>query len=238
MRRTSIISLFILCVLFVLCWSTDSFNGDLSPNRIVFNMAHYVPDALSTVTLSTGAASGVQKRLKQALSPSEYETLECEKFNVYQTRCIYQTPHTPLYARQPGKEVHATFEKHCDKSNMCQVNITSTVENSLLCRVKLSRTVEGMNVWVEDKSISTDGYFGGAVVYSAKQAKPVHWRLEYNSKFVEGVEAQLGCYYDEWTQGQLPAFTTLRDNLPETDLLTIRGGVGLALVNYSPTFEL
>ncbi|KAI8877788.1 hypothetical protein K501DRAFT_288222 [Backusella circina FSU 941] len=238
MRRTSIMTLVILCVLFVVCWSTDPFNGELSPNRIVFNMAHNVPDAVSIVTLSTGAASGIQKRLKQALSPAEYETLECKKFNVYQIKCTYQTPLTPLYARQPEKEVQMMFKKDCDKRDKCQVDIITTVENSLLCRIKLSRTVEDMNVWVNNKSISTDGYFGGVVAYSAEQAKPVHWRLEYSERMVEGVEAQLGCYYDEWTQGQLPAFTTLRDNLPETDLLTIRGGVGLALVNFSPAFEL
>jgi hypothetical protein len=243
LRKTVICTSAIFVVVFLVCVVSSPFNGEISPNRIVFNQEYNASETLSTVALITGSSFGVlQKTLKQVLPSSEHETLECEPYLNYQTRCTYQTTLTPVFGRNPDKEIQViAFPRLCF-GGTCHINITTTVENSLLCQLQFSnQNISGFNAWVNGNHVKAEG--NGTVhaitAYSSKQASTVHWDLAFDADQTDDVgEALFTCFYDEWTNGELPAFTTLRNDLPFNNLLTIKGGVGLSKVHYSPSVSL
>jgi hypothetical protein len=239
LQRTAICTMPVFIVLLIACLISSPFNSESSPNRIVFNQEYNATEALSTVALITGSSFGVlEKTLKKALPASEYETIHCEPYLTYQTRCTYQTALTPLYARNPDKEIEIIHHPIVCDSQSCNLNITTTVQNSLLCQLEFSN-VNGLQAWINGNHVKAEKNetIHALTTYSNKQASTVHWHLQYDTH-QEEAEARFTCIYDDWTQGEIPAFTTLRDNLPYNALLTIKGGVGLAKVHYTPSISL
>lgn len=244
LQKTTCCTVLVFVVFFIASLLSSPFDGKLSPNRILFTQEYNATEALSTVALITGSSFGVlQRTMKSVLPASEYDTMECESYLTYQTRCTYQSALTPVYGRHPEKEIQVFHWPTICDSKTCSLNITTTVENSLLCQLQFSNPkVDGLQAWINGKHIQVqqNDTMHALTVYSKKQASTVHWDLSYDAYQTQGSagEAQFSCIYDDWTQGELPAFTTLRDNLPYNALLTIRGGVGLAKVHYSPSIPL
>jgi hypothetical protein len=235
LQRTATCAIPVFIVLLIAGLVSSPFNGESSPNRIVFNQEYNASEALSTVALITGSSFGVLERtLKKALPTSEYETMRCEPYLTYQTRCTYQTALTPLYARNPDKEVKVTYHPVLCDSQLCSLNMTTIVQNSLLCQLEFSN-VHGLQAWINGNHVKAEenGTIHALTTYSNKQASKVHWNLRYDANQKEEGQARFTCIYDDWTEGEIPAFTTLRDNLPYEALLTIKGGVGLAKVHYT-----
>ncbi|KAI8987084.1 hypothetical protein BDB01DRAFT_849233 [Pilobolus umbonatus] len=227
---------------FILVTLSDPFNGNISPNRIVFNQEYNASDIVSTVALMTSASSlsSLKSTLEQALPLSEYSTLQCNPYLVYQTRCEYETMLTPTYARDSSKEISVLTEGACG-NKLCEIAITTITQHSQLCQLKFPPTMQGLNVSVNGQEIilPSEGLnrtMEAVMVYTNEMAKPIHWFISFdNTKSNEEVEeSNFTCIYDDWTEGELPAFTTLRNNMPIDQLLTIRGGVGLAKVHYQP----
>lgn len=240
LQKTTFYTIALFVIVFLFGLLSSPFNGDISPNRIVFNQEYNTTDSYATVTLYTGASGILQKTLKHVLPKSEYDTLNCDNFMTYQTRCTYETELTPLYARNPSEEIVLDALPPTCKNDICRLNITTTVQHSLLCQLKFSKNgIRGFEAWINGHPVRPEenGTIQTLVTYSKNEASPVHWDITYDANQEAG-SAQFGCIYDDWTEGELPAFTTLRDNLPLSSLLTIRGGVGLAKVFYSPSISL
>ncbi|KAI7888595.1 uncharacterized protein EV154DRAFT_604675 [Mucor mucedo] len=231
----------IFIVLFLICIVVSPFNGDISPNRIVFNQEYNATEALSTVALITGSSFGVlQKTLKQVLPKEEYESMECSPYLIYQTRCTYRTALSPVYGRTPEEEAEVIVTPPICFDGVCRVDIATKVQNSLLCQFKFSnQNIKGLSVLVNEHEIKADqnGTMHAITTYSNTQASTVKWNFRFDDDQDAG-EVLFTCMYDEWTQGELPAFTKLRDDLPIQNLLTIKGGVGLSQVHYFPSIPL
>lgn len=241
LKKTALWTTAIFIVLFLICIVVSPFNGDISPNRIVFNQEYNASETLSTVALITGSSFGIlQKTLKQVLPKDEYETMECNPYLIYQTRCTYQTTLSPVYGRNPDKEIEVAILAKLCYDGTCRVNITTTVQNSLLCQLKFSnKNIKGLNAQVNENYVKPDenGSIHAITAYSNTQASTVKWDISFDADQDPG-EALFTCMYDEWTEGELPAFTKLRDDLPINNLLTIKGGVGLSQVHFSPSIPL
>ncbi|CEI88555.1 hypothetical protein RMCBS344292_02937 [Rhizopus microsporus] len=246
LKKTASIVCSVLLIVFLLCAIFSPFNTDISPNRIVFNQEYNATEgALSSVTLFTGASSSkiLVKTLKQALTSTEFDTLSCERYMDYQTRCQYQTPLNPVYAQDSDKEFKLeVIERGCER-NTCRINVTTTAEHSLLCQLEFSNQhLSGLQTWINGQLIqlpeeTTNRTVHALMAYSNTERAPVQWDIEYDKQENVG-EMKFSCLYDDWTDGELPAFTTLRNNLPIDQLLTIRAGVGLAKVHYFPSVAL
>ncbi|KAF7728805.1 hypothetical protein EC973_005431 [Apophysomyces ossiformis] len=227
-RKATILSGIILLLVFIICWSLPPFNGGWSPNKFVFDLHYNQSEPLATVSLVT--ATGLPAMLKPILRPTELETLTCDPVNKYQTKCTYQTDLLPKYA-QDADEYKWDFHKACD-SKICRVNGTFVSKNSLLCRIAFDST-DNYKAWVGSQDI-TEGPIGSLISYTDRYEKDVHWGLEYSVD--SDRQATLGCYYDEWSNGELPAFSDLRNRLPESVLLLHRGQ-GLSLVQYAQIYN-
>lgn len=235
LKKAALVTTAIFIIFFLISVVSSPFDGDTSPNRIVFNQEYNASEVLSTVALITGSSFGVlEKTLKQVLAQKEYESLDCQPYLIYQTRCTYQTELTPVYGRDPVQEIQVIrYPKLCIDGT-CHVKVDTKVQNSLLCQFQFSNQhIKGFNAWVNDNHIKPENDTIRAITtYSNKQASTVHWDFSFDDNEELNAEALFTCMYDEWTEGELPAFTKLRNDLPIQSLLTIKGGVGLAKVHY------
>ncbi|KAI8350607.1 hypothetical protein EDC96DRAFT_567382 [Choanephora cucurbitarum] len=237
LRRTTFFASLVFMVIMVLCLLISPFDGQISPNRIVFRQEHDVASNISTVTLITGTSFGLADKAKEMLSSSEYDSMVCEPYLTYQTRCTYQTDLIPLYARDPQKEIQVAYDSVDCNKKVCRLKIKTQVQHSLLCQLEFTQTdIQGLEAklnghWV--KQIGNQSIHA-LTVYSKEQASQVAWDLVYDADQDQVGEAIFSCIYDDWTENELPAFTTLKNNLPHYALLTMTGGVGLAKVHYTP----
>ncbi|KAI8394077.1 uncharacterized protein BYT42DRAFT_553259 [Radiomyces spectabilis] len=232
-KKPTLIADLALAVVLVICLAASPYNSSWSPNRVLFNQEYYTTDSLATVSVVTTV--GLQSTLRQALSTREYDTLSCDPFNG-QTKCVYETSLTPLYGRRPGEASVHIRESGC-ANGRCQLNLTTVARNSFICQLQFRLPVYNARAWINQHSVAPEGSLGALVATSPSLGKKIMWDIEYPDS--EGSnQVMLNCLYDEWTNGEIPAFTTLRNNMPESSLLTMRGGVGLVKVHYDPWINL
>lgn len=113
------------------------------------------------------------------------------------------------------------------QGDVCTVSGTYSSKNSLMCRV-LFKENSALNARVQEKKIESDN-ITALINYVDRYEEKVKFSFEYSKQAPPQVE--IGCFYDEWTKLEIPAFNYLRDNLPENANLVIRGQ-GLAYVSY------
>ncbi|ORZ01204.1 hypothetical protein BCR43DRAFT_486540 [Syncephalastrum racemosum] len=225
----------VLIFFFVVCTVLPPFNASWSPNKVTFNTDYTAGDALASVTMTF--AAGLPGVLKHILPANETETMSCgphpTKANLQQ--CIFQTNLLPRYGADDGEFSYALIDKSC-KDGICVANGVYTAKNSLLCRVRFD--TGGRNgthirhAWVnglKTTDISEEEGINTLLAYHLNHGEPVHWGIEYleNSTTV----ASHNCFYDEWNEGEMPAWSRLLKDLPEDYTLFIRGQ-GLANVYY------
>jgi hypothetical protein len=230
-RQTTLAAAIAFLFLFTICSSLQPFNGAWSPNKLLFRQHYNAGDAFSTVTVVAGT-TGVQAALKAALPAHELETLNCEKSTL--TTCTYHTDLVPKYGSNEtlNEFVMSEVSKVCDATS-CTSSASFTSKNSIMCKVLFDPSENNNQViqhaWVNGQELKADN-ITTIISYIDKYEDQVKFTVEYPVE-LESRKAQVGCFYDEWTQLEIPAFTTLRDNLPENTILLIRGQ-GLAYVNY------
>ncbi|KAI7889790.1 uncharacterized protein EV154DRAFT_269738 [Mucor mucedo] len=229
-RQSTLGALVAFVFIFTICSALQPFNGTWSPNKLVFSQVYNAGEALATVTVFT--ATGVQSTLKAALPAHEYSTMQCEPFKKFLTRCTYQTDLLPKYGSNAtlGEVELSEVLKICDDFK-CKSTATYKSKNSLMCRLYFD-PIENQPIqqaWVNDEEIKSQN-ISAILSYVDRYEQEVTFSVEYPVTAPEP-KATLGCFYDEWIHHEIPAFTTLRDNLPGHAVLLIRGQ-GLALVNY------
>lgn len=229
-RKSTLAATTVFLFLFTICSSLQPFNGTWSPNKLVFKQEYNAGDALATVTVFTG--TGAKSILKAALPAHEFNSMQCEAYKKYLTRCTYETDLLPKYgsnATLEELEVSAVF-KVCDDVK-CKSTASYKSKNSLMCRVYFDPIENQLiqHAWVNDKEI-TGSNISALLSYIDQYQQEVTFSVEYPVT-EKALIATLSCFYDEWTHNEVPAFTALRSNLPEKAVLLIRGQ-GLALVNY------
>ncbi|KAI8138287.1 hypothetical protein BJV82DRAFT_582997 [Fennellomyces sp. T-0311] len=219
----------ILVLLFAICSVLQPFNSGWSPNKIIFGQEYNVTSGLATVSMT--AAAGVPDSLEAALPENEAATIHCEPFKTHQTRCKYQTSLVPIYADRPDEMIVNVLDKSC-ANGICQVNAQYTAHNSLLCRVKFEtpRNDTIIKGWSQGQETEKDKIVGSIITYNLEYNTTVNWGIEYRESN-DSLSALVSCFYDEWTKGEIPAFTYLHENLDDSITLLLRGQ-GLSLVNY------
>lgn len=230
-RKATTLAAVAFIFLFTICSALQPFNGTWSPNKIFFRQEYNAGDAYATIIVST--ATGLQSTLKRTIAPSEYNTLQCEPWKKHLTRCSYQTELVPKYASNAtlNEFVLSEVQKVCD-DNTCTASGSFRSKNSLMCRVLFdmpASNYQGVNyATLQDREIRYDN-ISALVSYVNKYEQDVKFSFEYPKG--NPPVAQVGCFYDEWKKLELPAFNALHENLPEDNILLIRGQ-GLTYVNY------
>ncbi|CAO3640157.1 unnamed protein product [Cunninghamella echinulata] len=242
-RQPACVFFIFFILFFAVCLVVSPFNRIDSPNRIVFHLEYNETQPTATVELVTG--HGLQSTLETYLPKDELSTLTCtDTDNGYQESCKYETKDLPLHATSKNEYNLKVIDNNNDSNNGVdgeyrRFRIITTVQHSQLCQLKFTLPVLYANVNGEDIIPTEDHPMYAIMVYTKTIGQPVTWDVELQEKDLKvyGVQhaVQLSCLYDDWVDGELPAYTHLRNRLPETQALTIRGGVGLSVVHYTST---
>ncbi|KAI8068242.1 hypothetical protein BC940DRAFT_346598 [Gongronella butleri] len=229
-----------LLVVFISCLAAPAFNAHGSPNRILFNQFYNVSDGVSTVRLVSG--QGLDATLAHYLPAPEASSVQCvPEDDGYQQKCEYTTFAHPWYA-QNTDEYSLTVVDVSHNSSLVESGsrqrhwrVSLAVQHSQFCHLGTNAEIQRARFRNSDLTIDQDKQTADAhhlAAYVDVRGEPMVWDLAVNDKISETPYVQATCYYDDWTDGQLPAFTTLRNRLPEAQALTMRGGVGLAMVTF------
>lgn len=227
-KRSAAISMTTIFVLVLaVCCVLKPFNDGWSPNKILFREEYNATSGLSTVSMT--AAYGVAQALKKTLPANESRSLSCNPFNTHQTRCTYQTSMVPIYADDPNEIQVSKIDTSCN-DDVCRLETVFTSKNSILCRLRLDTDDDGEFIkgWVH--GVETP-LAGALVAYNLEYGQPFHMGVEYKKTGNATMSATIGCNYDEWTKGEIPAFKYLLDHLDKDTTVLIRGQ-GLATVYY------
>ncbi|KAI8077690.1 uncharacterized protein BX664DRAFT_270385 [Halteromyces radiatus] len=214
---------FALIVVFISCLTHSPYNRVDSPNRIVFHQEYNQIESTSTVQLVTG--EGLDKILDHYLPEDEAATVQCEDQD-HQIMCKYETKDVPARAQERG-EYKMDIKNEVIYQTQ-RIQLTTTVKHSQLCQIKMNVPIH--KAQVNGQTILPEGSMQAVMSYIKQVGQPVQWEMDVAAHGNHTV--QLSCLYDDWTQGELPAFTHLRNRLPENQALTIKGGVGLSVVHY------
>ncbi|KAL0076472.1 hypothetical protein F4703DRAFT_1743329 [Phycomyces blakesleeanus] len=231
--------------LFTICSALQPFNAGWSPNKLVFNQFYNATQATSSVQIVS--AAGLQNTLTRTLDPNELISLECKPHLTYQTKCTYTTTndsaataaavgtsskHLPEFGSDPA-EFDWTAETVCTDES-CTIEGVFTAKNSMHCRIMFedhkNQPTNITQAWVNNHYVK-DTEIRTLVSYTGVFGAPVAWGATYPANQTS-LPVTLGCFYDEWTEGQIPAFSSLRDRLPQSAVLLIRGQ-GLVLVEFA-----
>ncbi|KAI9008772.1 hypothetical protein CLU79DRAFT_711521 [Phycomyces nitens] len=216
-----------LVFLFTICSALQPFNAEWSPNKLVFNQFYNASQSTSTVQLISSV--GLQDTLIHTLDEQELGSLECAPHLTYQTKCTYTSTDIPLYSKNLD-EFAWTAGTTCDDES-CTIEGEFTANNTMHCRV-LFDTENLTNIteaWVNDILVQ-DVEIKSLVSYTGVFKAPVTWGANYPAN--QSMPVTLSCFYDEWTKEQIPAFTSLRQRLPQSAVLLIRGQ-GLVSVDFA-----
>ncbi|KAI7860970.1 hypothetical protein BDC45DRAFT_529580 [Circinella umbellata] len=231
----SLVMLTIVVLTFAICCVLPSFNNTWSPNKLIFAQEYNSTTGLSTVSIT--GVPGVDSELQKILPAHELDTLHCEIFKKYRIQCFYETDLVPIYADQPNEMSITVKDTQCH-DDTCQTHISFTSQNSLLCRIQFDGEKERITkAWAQNMETEKDQPVGSLITYNLQYGQPVEWGVEYKrsmsteDKSNMSLTATIGCFYDEWSQGQIPAFSYLHENLDDTNTLLLRGQ-GLSLVYY------
>ncbi|KAI9316792.1 hypothetical protein BX666DRAFT_2155425 [Dichotomocladium elegans] len=221
-------TLFVL--FFAICWVLPPFNDHWSPNKILFSQEYNVNASIATVNMT--AAWGVSQTLTKVLQPSEIATMTCGTWNKHQTRCQYQTNLLPVYPTQLGEFTLDNVAKECTDDQICTMAIQFHSKNSLLCRARFNvddiRNIH--KVWSKGLETPEKAEINSFVMYNLEYNEPFEFKVQY--KAGTNGTTTVGCSYDEWTKGEIPAFSDFLERVDKDTTLLIRGQ-GLATVNYA-----
>lgn len=233
-KFTAIVTAAALGVLFIICFFLPAFNAGWSPNKVIFGQVYNMSEPLATVSM-TGAVT-VSSVLHKVLPGNESSTIQCEPYKKYLTKCSYRTSMLPVHANKKDEVRAHVTEKQCSEG-LCRTQGILTAQNSLLCRIRFDSpgddsTTPITKAWVNGLESEEDVTVASMITYTLSHGDSVHWEVEYKQQNEARPRALVSCFYDEWTEGQIPAFTYLLDHLPSDTTMLIRGQ-GLASVNYA-----
>ncbi|KAI8074070.1 hypothetical protein BC940DRAFT_231632 [Gongronella butleri] len=222
------VSLVFLALSFVICLVAPRFDTEQSPNKIVYHEEYNATAPTSTVTLRT--AHGVDT-IRSILDSNELETFQCLKDHEGLDVCTYNTVRRPVYATLAPEEEHAfQWQKKC-KSGTCTVQGTFSTKNTLICRIAFEQHASSIqSAWINQGEVLSNVPVGALISYTDGFGKVVPWGITF-AEDAPPPRGRFSCFYDEWINGELPAFLAVRDGM-SMDAIPLIRGEGLAMVHY------
>lgn len=159
--------------------------------------------------------------MRAALDPSEYDTRQCDRFPESKsgpfTLCQWPSARTPTYFQGDAGKEELTVEVLSRDSDVANSTFTVTIRivshSSVMCSVDFGGYALA---WFGNATKK----YGAIGVTSIRREFGVPWEVTLQYSEVEG-EYEIGrkirvsCHYDEWDEGQLPAFVVIKDRLPQ-----------------------
>ncbi|KAG0266914.1 hypothetical protein BG011_000053 [Mortierella polycephala] len=252
-KKMGQVSVFFTLALLISACIVFPYSAEEAPNKLVWRQIYDLDQDASLVTVKT------MNRLEKIMDMiPEAKTRECGPDPVSNnalTQCIYKgaDPKLVTESKKSGKEIikssvskpeyhHETAgEVESESKTLVRtVHLKWTATDSRLCSVQFSPNstlvhlkLAGFDEPDQDyKSEVAEAIRLGMVGF--KREYDQIWDLEVaykvEDKHAPALEGILGCLYDEWDQGEIPAFTNMKDHLPKWALLGGGKGPGLLTI--------
>ncbi|KAF9580104.1 hypothetical protein BGW38_003382 [Lunasporangiospora selenospora] len=233
------VSLFLTTVLLISACLVSPYNATEAPNKLTWRQLYDLDRDVSLVSVTT--MNGLEDLLKTLPgAPSHHKCGPDAMSGGVLTQCLYIGAVPPLVtkSKETGKEIIASkvskpeHRPDSEQNDLLRtVHVSWTAENSRLCKIEFdpkskieSLTMKGFEEPVDGRQI----LFGIHRSFDREWSVEVVYRVK--DQAAEPIEAILGCLYDEWDQGQIPAFTQMKDTLPPWALLGGGKGPGLLTI--------
>ncbi|KAF8982096.1 hypothetical protein BGZ46_001832 [Entomortierella lignicola] len=249
-RKMAQVSLLLSALLLVTACIVFPYNAKEAPNKLIWRQVYDLNNETSTVTVKT--MNNLEAIMKMIPSSKDSECSPDPASGGVLTQCIYvgAVPKLVTESKNSGKKIIKSKvsepEHHKDtaegsKSLIRTVHLKWTVQDSRLCSIVFPSSESIVRLKLDGFDDPEEGYSSSSVLAATKQGMigfkrqyDQTWDLEVSykvsSKDSPALEGTLGCLYDEWDRGQIPAFTDMKDHLPNWVLLGGGKGPGLLTI--------
>ncbi|KAF9918343.1 hypothetical protein BX616_009240 [Lobosporangium transversale] len=254
-RKMGQVSVTLTLLLLITACIAFPYSAKEAPNKLVWRQIYDLNKDTSFVTVKT--MNNLETIMDMVPAAEKRECGPDPLSNGVLTQCIYvgAVPKIVIESKRSGKDIIKSEaskpEHHADESIMKPndktkpllrtVHLKWTAQDSRLCQVVFPEGSPIVIMKLKDFNEPEQGY-GTASVTAASRAGMAGFRREFDqlwdlevvyevqSKDSPALEGTLGCLYDEWDQGQIPAFTNMKSHLPEWALLGGGKGPGLLTI--------
>ncbi|KAG0345472.1 hypothetical protein BG004_003686 [Podila humilis] len=252
-RKIGQVSLILASALFIAACLVFPYSAAEAPNKLFWRQIYDLDQDTSIVTVKTmhdleTIMDGVPAAKERVCGPDPVS-------NNVLTQCVYAgaDPELVLHFKETGEEIiksqvskpkhHKRHGQNDVKTMYRTVHLTWTAKDSRLCQVEFPPSTrspiallklagydepEGGYNTPDVVQGSRDGMIGFKREYDQRWDLEVVYEVE--SEDAPALTGTLGCLYDEWDNGQIPAFTNMRNHLPAWALLGGGKGPGLLTI--------
>jgi len=254
-KKMGLVSIGVTLLLLILACAVFPYSAEEAPNKLVWRQVYDLNQETSLVTVKT--MNSLEKIMDIVPSVKE-RTCGPDPVSNVLTQCVYEgaIPKIVVDSKKTGEEIiqsHLSVP-HYDEETvegpagqapskrwLRTVHLKWTVKDSRLCQVTFPENSPIVSLKLHGYDDPEEGYQSTSY-RKASQVGMVGFKREYDQewdlkivyevrdKLAHSVEGTLGCLYDEWDRGQIPAFTDMRSELPEWALLGGGKGPGLLTI--------
>lgn len=243
-KKMSQVSVFLTVALFISACIVFPYNGKEAPNKVIWRQVYDLDNNTSLVTVKT--MNGLEDVMNLVPAAKERECGPDPVSKNVLTQCVYKgaIPTIVVESKKSGEEIIKSDiskpEHHKeDKILLRSVHVKWTAKDSRLCSVVFPEDSPVVLMKLAEFPEPDEGYKSQAIQVASKRGMTAFkreydqtWDLEITYEVQDmdapALEGTLGCLYDEWDHNQIPAFTHMKDHLPEWAL--IGGGKGPGLL--------
>ncbi|KAF9195642.1 hypothetical protein BGZ50_004040 [Haplosporangium sp. Z 11] len=244
-KKMGLVCVFLTLVLLIASCAIFPYSADEAPNKLVWRQIYDLDQDTSLVTVKT--MNRLEKIMKMV---PEAEKCECGPdpvSNNVLTQCIYSgsVPKLVTESKVSGQAIInsttsvPTHSGSAPNALVRTVHLTWNVTDSRLCTIQfppnsplVRLNLAGFGDIDQDHEATAVENTSPLSMLGFKREYNQVWDLEVayevENENAPALEGTLGCLYDEWDQGQIQAFTIMKDALPDWAL--IGGGKGPGLL--------
>ncbi|KAG0055598.1 hypothetical protein BGZ83_008032 [Gryganskiella cystojenkinii] len=252
-KKMGKVSVFLTVALLATACIVFPYNGKEAPNKVAWRQIYDLDQDTSFVTVKT--MNGLEAVMDFVPAAKERECGPDPVSNNVLTQCVYKgaVPSIVVESKKSGKDIiKSTISKpeyHKTEAQILlrTVHLRWTVKDSRMCNVAFSENSTIASLRLEGFKDPEQGFSSksfspavrrGMIAFKREYDQP--WDLEVvyevETQDSPALEGTLGCLYDEWDRDQLPAFTHMKDHLP--DYALIGGGKGPGLLTVQKKINL
>ncbi|KAI8598066.1 hypothetical protein EDD21DRAFT_383648 [Dissophora ornata] len=233
------------------------YSAEEAPNKLVWRQIYDLNNDTSFVTVKT--MNSLETVINFVPAAEKRECGPDPASNGVLTQCIYvgAIPKIVIESKKSGEEIiksevsKPVYQKEAvaaagqveteSKKLLRSVHLKWTAKDSRLCQVLFPEDNTIVVMKLDGFDEPEQGYRSESVV-AASRSGAVGFKREYDQvwdleviyevedKDAPAMDGTLGCLYDEWGSGQIPAFTDMKSHLPEWALLGGGKGPGLLTI--------
>ncbi|KAG0302835.1 hypothetical protein BGZ98_007191 [Dissophora globulifera] len=252
-RKMGQVSVTLSLLLLITACIVFPYSAEEAPNKLVWRQIYDINADTSFVTVKT--VNNLETVMDMVPAAKDRECGPDPASKNVLSQCVYvgAVPKLVVESKKSGEEIIKSEVSKPDhhremtakgvesKTWLRTVHLKWTAKDSRLCQIAFADNASIVMMKLDGFDEPEQGYRASSVVAASrtgavgfKREFDQQWDMEIvyevESRDAPALEGTLGCLYDEWDRGQIPAFTDMRSHLPIWALLGGGKGPGLLTI--------